>query len=84
MNCLKNWNPFPWMEGSIICNCDECQRERLKMNIDHSRKYGFVIGLLRGILISASPTFGDFYKIPSEVIDKVRIEFEILENENDN
>ena len=29
MNCINNWNPFPWMDGHCICECEKCRSERV-------------------------------------------------------
>ena len=81
MNCLKNWNPFPWMEGHIICDCEKCKTERLKMSIDYARKYGFAVGMLEGLILQ-SKKLGYHYIIDGEVFEKVKAEFEKLKSED--
>jgi hypothetical protein len=67
------------MEGIVICDCEKCVKERLKMSIDYARKYGFVAGLLRGLILQ-SKKLGRHYIISEAIFDKVKAEFEKLES----
>ena len=29
MECIKNWNPFPWLDGHCVCECEKCKGERM-------------------------------------------------------
>ena len=52
MKCYKGWNPFPWRNGGVICECEKCKEDEMNKQAKHNAatakykkkfidKYGF-------------------------------------------
>lgn len=79
MTTMKE-NPEQFFKEKADAYRQQLQAEFLKSNVDYARKYGYAVGLLKGLILQ-SEKLGIKYVIDADVFELVKTGLAELENE---